>query len=357
MGFAISRGVKAKAFKVLIYGVEGIGKTLLAAKFPEPVFSDTEGSTNSYDIPRFEPAPDTWTLLLEQAKYVRDNPAVCKTYVIDSIDWAETLARKHICDKYKKTGIEDFGYGAGYAYLTEELGKYVNILTEICDKGVNVVATAHAVIRKFEQPDAMGSYDRWELKLQRSQKNDNCAMMKEWADIVLFCNYETNVVSQGNEMLKKKATGGKRVMYTTRTPTWDGKNRHGLPEKVPMDYESIRHIIEPVQAAPVAPAKPEPVQPKVEPVPDERVVYDANNPENADDMWKGIPDRLAQILLVNKVQPEELMYVVEQEGIFPDDGPSMEIRDYPEDLIDGWVIAEWDSIYKRIKENREDTPF
>ena len=30
---------------------------------------------------------------------------------------------------------------------------------------VNVVLTAHAQMRKFEQPDAAGAYDRWELKL------------------------------------------------------------------------------------------------------------------------------------------------------------------------------------------------
>ena len=353
MGFAISRGVVNKPYRVVIYGPEGVGKTSLAACFPDPLFSDTEGSTLRFPIPRMEPLPTTWELLNEQAKYVRDNPSVCKTYVIDTADWAETLSRKCVCAKYKKGGIEDFGYGQGYTYAAEEFGKLLNVLNEIHDKGIHIVLNAHAAITKFEQPDAMGAYDRWELKMHKKI----ATQLKEWADMVLFCNFETNVVSQGNEMLKKKATGGKRVIYTEHTPSWDAKNRNNLPSKLPMDYESIRHIIEPVQAVPVAPAKPEPVQPKVEPAPDERVVYDANNPENVDDMWKGIPDRLAQILLVNKVQPEELMYVVEQEGIFPDDGPSMKIRDYPEDLIDGWVIAEWDSIYKRIKENREDTPF
>ena len=33
------------------------------------------------------------------------------------------------------------------------------------DAGINVVLTAHAQIRKFEQPDEMGAYDRYELKL------------------------------------------------------------------------------------------------------------------------------------------------------------------------------------------------
>ena len=30
------------------------------------------------------------------------------------------------------------------------------------DNGIHVVLTAHAMMRKFEQPDEMGAYDRWE---------------------------------------------------------------------------------------------------------------------------------------------------------------------------------------------------
>ena len=42
----IMSGRIAKPQKVVIYGPEGIGKTTLAAQFPDPVFIDTEGSTN-----------------------------------------------------------------------------------------------------------------------------------------------------------------------------------------------------------------------------------------------------------------------------------------------------------------------
>ena len=41
-----------------------------------------------------------------------------------------------------------------------------------------------------------------------------------------------------------KAQGGRRVMYTSHHPCWDAKNRYGLPEEVPFDYDSIRSIIE-----------------------------------------------------------------------------------------------------------------
>ena len=342
MGFNLETGVINIPYKVLIYGVEGIGKTLLASHFPEPVFSDTEGSTVRYALNRGR--PKTWVELLEQAKHVRDTPGYCKTYVVDTVDWAYNMACKHVCAKYKKNGVEDFGYGAGYTYVAEEFGKLINVLDEIVNKGITVALVAHAAIVKFEQPDAMGSYDRWELKMHKKV----AGWLKEWTDMILFCNYETHVVSQNNQMLKQKATGGKRVMYTTRTPSWDGKNRDGLPEKIPMEYEQIRHIIERAYGQTV-PVIANPVTPKD----DERIIYD-QNPDEIDPNYLGIPDELLKLMLTCEVAPEEIMYVVGQEGYFPQDMP---IKDYPTDFVLGWIVAEWDTLVKRIKENREETPF
>lgn len=74
----------------------------------------------------------------------------------------------HMCSTSKQ-GIEDFGYGNGYVYEKEEIGRFLNMLQDLVDAGINVVLTAHAQMRKFEQPDEMGSYDRWELKLGKKQ--------------------------------------------------------------------------------------------------------------------------------------------------------------------------------------------
>ena len=61
----ITRGVIPTAKKVVIYGPEGIGKSTLASKFPDPVFIDTEGSTNHMDVARL-PAPSSWQMLLQE---------------------------------------------------------------------------------------------------------------------------------------------------------------------------------------------------------------------------------------------------------------------------------------------------
>ena len=74
----------------------------------------------------------------------------------------------------------------GYVYVKEEFGRFLNSLEEVVNAGVNVVLTAHAQIRKFEQPDEMGAYDRWELKLGKKTSSQTAPLVKEWSDALLI---------------------------------------------------------------------------------------------------------------------------------------------------------------------------
>ena len=240
MDFNITSGKVHTAVKTVIYGAEGIGKTTLAAQFPNPLFIDTEGSTKQLDVARL-PAPSSWEMLLQELDFVISKRP-CGTLVIDTVDWAEQLCIADLCAKNGKSGIEDFGYGKGWEFEKESFGKFLNKLTEVINAGINVTLTAHAALRKFEQPDEMGSYDRWEMKLGSKTTNKISPLIKEWADIVLFCNYKTLVVQTDKEGKKHKAQGNRRVMYTQHHPCWDAKNRYGLPEEIPMEYAQIAHI-------------------------------------------------------------------------------------------------------------------
>lgn len=231
----ISSGKVETAKKVIIYGPEGIGKSTLASKFPDPVFIDTEGSTKQLDVRRY-PAPSSWEDIVS---FVNDaiTGRTCKTLVIDTADWAEQACSRSVCSRQNVKGIEDIGYGKGYTYLAESFASLLSICSDAVAQGINVVFTAHAQMRKFEQPDELGAYDRWEMKLNKK----TAALLKEWADMILFCNYKTTVITDQNTK-SKKATGGSRVMYSTHHPCWDAKNRFNLPEVMDMDYKQIAHL-------------------------------------------------------------------------------------------------------------------
>lgn len=58
----ITKGKRARAQKVVVYGPEGIGKSTFASQFPEAVFIDTEGSTDNMDVSRLN-KPSSYTML------------------------------------------------------------------------------------------------------------------------------------------------------------------------------------------------------------------------------------------------------------------------------------------------------
>lgn len=374
----IIRGKLSGARKVCVYGPEGIGKSTFASHFPDPVFIDTEGSTKDMDVARME-APSSWQMLMEQVKYVKAHPETCRTLVIDTADWAEMLCTEAVCARSQKAGIEDFGYGKGYVYLTEEFGRLLNLLQELVDIGIHVVINAHAKMRKFEQPDEMGAYDRWELKLQKQ----TAPLLKEWADMVLFANYKTivvNVDGQGAQKGKNKAQGGKRVMYTSHHPCWDAKNRYGLPEELPFDYREIASIIEPaagqktpeqtlppVAEKPVTEASSAPEQPAVNPPAQEQK---APEPERSvpdyivlqQSKEENIPKALLDLMIAHRVTEWDVQNAVSKakggEGYYTSDTP---IERYDKDFIMGCLVEAWPQVYEMIrkeqKELDEEVPF
>jgi len=413
----VTRGIVPRAKKVVVYGPEGIGKSTFAAQFPDAIIIDVEGSTASMDVARLE--PKSWSELLSNVKDITaglvDVP--CRTLVIDTADWAETLCAESVCAQKHWDSLSSPGYGTGYRVAWEEFGKLMNELSTTVDKGINVVITAHAAMRKFEQPDEAGSYDRWEMKLQNSPKANIAAMVKEWADMVLFINYKT-IVADKDKQGKGKAQGGRRVMYTEHHPCWDAKNRYGLPAMMDFSYEGIRPIIEgqaPPKPAPAPTPTPAPVPaaPKVETaksdmyfmrgddfikvakgeeIPDltgavkiTKREFDAKKPLKAphDEAPKApakAPEKpaekpaekptenpTAEALGIDPAIPEKVRRLMEQygttewdiqnvvamKGYMPYDMP---VKDYPMDFVEGWLIpyfAKVAEMAEQIKDKAE----
>ncbi len=240
----ISNGVENTPVKAVIYGAEGIGKSTLASKMPKAIFFDVECGTARLAVQRTRPISkpfeDFNEIMTDFTEIInRRKELGIETIVFDTIDALELLIIKHVCQKHGKDGIESFGYSKGYTFVAEELKRFLEKCDAAIFAGLNVTLLAHARISKFEQPDEMGAYDRWELKLSKR----SAPLIKEWADLLLFCNYKTTVVVSGSgPEKKKKVQGGERVMYTTHHSCWDAKNRFNLPDELPLDFDSIKEL-------------------------------------------------------------------------------------------------------------------
>lgn len=365
----ISTGIQNKPIKAVIYGPEGIGKSTFASKFPAPLFIDTEGSTSRLNVARTDP-PSSLAMLSSMLTELAQNNHGYKTLVLDTADWAERLCIKAVCEKNSKAGIEDFGYGKGFTYVYEEMGRILNQLTTIWEHGMNIVITAHAAIRKFEQPDEMGAYDRWELKLINAPKCNVCAMIKEWADMVIFANYKTFAVAVDKDGKKHKAQGGERVMYTTHSPCWDAKNRFDLAPELPFDFGQIAHIFgdqsatvsknETVQQAvqqnvqPVQQTAQQTVTPQqTAPAQQAQEQFDADGFEDMTPRQLNIPDSLPKelkdLMQANGVDESDIRLVCSQRGYFTYDTP---ITTYPPDFVMGCLVGAWAQMLPLIRENQ-----
>ena len=378
----IIKGKRARAQKVVIYGTEGIGKSSLASQFPEPLFIDTEGSTDNMDVARLD-KPTSWIMLNNQIAFIKANPTVCKTLVIDTIDWAESLCVENLCAMHGKKGIEDFNYGNGYVYAKEEMGRFLNKLQDLIEIGINVVLTAHAQIRKFELPDEMGSYDKYELKLGKKTSSQTAPLVKEWADLLLFCNYKTYLISQ-EKSTKKKAQGNQRVMYTEHNPAWDAKNRHGLPSELPLDYSSIAHIFKTEVKEEVKKTvqtefkdeKKEQLQfeqpkyngdleaPKIEKTQEEKIMDNfgdivkevENTPvEDLVDPFISKPDYIPQplwdLMQQDNITEEDIKLVTESKGYFPKGTPMSVYNE--QGYLTGYIIPKWEGLKQLLKQIKQ----
>lgn len=260
----IVSGPRMKPPKVVIYGVGGIGKTTFAAGdatqgivgAPKPIFLFTEEGQGRLGMPRFElrdkdPVIRTWTDLMGCLEALYHGGHEYETVVIDTLDGAEPLLQAHVCAKFGKSNIEDFGYGKGYVHALDEARVLLHALESLRnDKGMCVVLTAHAEAKKFEAPDS-ASYDRYKLKLQERF----AAAVHDWTDVLLFARWKQSVVKEKEGMNQERARAvgaGERVVYTQERPAFWAKNRYGLPFELPLGWSHFVGAIVAPDGVPVS---------------------------------------------------------------------------------------------------------
>ena len=369
----ITKGpVKTTGIKVGIYGTEGVGKTTFASQFPGVVFIDTEGSTRHMDVARFD-APESLKDVLEQLNYVVGHSSEIGTVVIDTVDWLEKFIFRAVCEEKKIQNIEDMGYGKGYVFAKQKMQGILELLDVITKLGVHVVLICHSMIRKFELPDEMGSYDRYMLKL--NEKNI-APLVKEWVDLLLFVNYRTDIVTDADGKTKKGKGGQKRIMYANHSACWDAKNRFGLPDEMPFEYGQIAELFG--EAKPVEATSAEEPEERIEPgepvvlphvkkdapaeVKSVKKVPAKKEPQERPDSMKSEDEDKDQLLkmLWNMMQkdgvedPTVVQAVVAEKDYYDLTVP---IKDYDQDFIRDVLIEAWDQVNRMCQTKNKDLPF
>jgi hypothetical protein len=175
---------------------------------------------------------------MESLSALYSEPHEFSTVVIDSVDWLEPLVWAKACRDNGWGSIEDAGYGKGYVAALGLWRQYIEGLNALRDdRGMTVVQIAHTDIKRFDSPEH-DPYDRYVIKLHSRA----AALLQEHSDIVLFANYRISTVKSDvgfNKKISRAVGSGERVIHTAERPAYLAKNRYGLPDTLPLEWQAF----------------------------------------------------------------------------------------------------------------------
>lgn len=216
---------------VTICGDAGMGKTSLAAAFPNPIFIRAEDGMQA--IPS-DKRPDALPLvtsakqLWEQLAAVIHEQHDYQTLVIDSVTALERLFVADVLEqdpKAKSINQALGGYGAGVAAVAamhQRVRKGAGLVND--KRGMHVVFVAHADVETMRLPDA-DDYMRYSLRLPPK----SMPPYVDDVDVVGFVRLVT--YTKGDDGERKKAIStGDRELVCHAVASNVSKNRYGLTE-------------------------------------------------------------------------------------------------------------------------------
>lgn len=228
-------GVLKEPWRLLLFGVEGIGKSSFAAAMPRPIFIDPETGSGQLDVARFPP-PQNFADVLDAVRELRETKHDYQSLVFDTIDWVEPLIWKHICTRDRMQDIEEYGYGKGYQIAIDEwriLLRDLELLER--EKKMNILLCGHSQVKTFKNPEG-ADFDRYEPQLNVKA----AGLLKQWPRAVLFAHYEQYAEKENRYSLKAKGVAsGQRLIFTNRTAAYDAKNRYELPASLQLSWEEF----------------------------------------------------------------------------------------------------------------------
>ena len=225
--------------RIILHGVEKIGKTSWAAHAPGVIIGMARGETGLESLIDAKQLPETphfgewqvWQDVLDAIDNLRTEEHAYKTLVLDTLNGVERLCHEHVCARdygnvWGKKGFANYmqGYEVALADWRELLVALDNLRAE---RKMAVVALVHSKIQGFRNPEG-ADYDRY----QPDMHYKTWGLTHKWADAILFANYYTEIIDDG---ARPRGIGGQlRSIYTQRHAAYDAGNRLGLPEEIDM---------------------------------------------------------------------------------------------------------------------------
>lgn len=241
---SIKKGVQHKAPRIVLLGVEKIGKSTFAAGSDNPIFLPIKGEegVDDLDVAKF-PRAETFDDVLAAVRTLIKEDHEFKTFIIDSVSALEPVIWAKLCEEDNVDSIELYqkGFGKGYTAAANKMRDLMEGLDRLRSKGISVILIGHVKVKRFDDPLG-ASFDQYQFDL-----NERIQLaLQRWADSILFANSETIVKTEDVGFNKEKKTGkdltGTRYLFTQKRPGHPGGGRgvYGrLPYKLPLSWEAF----------------------------------------------------------------------------------------------------------------------
>jgi hypothetical protein len=249
---SVTQGTARSGQRIVIAGVEKIGKTTLACNAPRPLLIPLEMGFASVAAHRTK-VIETWLelnlLLNEISASAQAGSFPFQTLVFDSATALERLIHEAVLQtdpSYAKKNKNALtmesalgGYGKAYGYANELFWKF----TQTCDMlaiygGINIVLTCHTFASSVQDP-TVGEYNTWDLLLHSPKNNKTHGkreLLTQWADMVGFLHEPVYVVGGKDDAKVVRAISQNkgRLLGVDRTPAYVAGNRYGLTGEIPI---------------------------------------------------------------------------------------------------------------------------
>lgn len=259
---AISSSQSKTGIRVVLSGVEKVGKTTLATNAPRALLIPLETGYSGVvvnKVPMLEHYSFVMQLLDEIGQAASAGQFAYQSLVFDSATALErlihlaVLATDPAYAAGNKKGVTMESALGGYGKAYQLANQYFDDFLKKCDMlavhfGINIVVTCHVFAAKIIDP-TVGEYDSWDLLLH-SPKNQKTygkrEMITQWADVVGFL-HEPLFVIEGDKMNKGVSANKGRVLSISRTPAYVAGNRFGMTTDIPVPaaggWNSLAHAM------------------------------------------------------------------------------------------------------------------
>ena len=224
----ITRGKTFGAPRILLYGMEGIGKSTFAANFPDPVYVQTEDGLGNIDCAKF-PLAQSAEDAFKQLDALR-SPNEFQTVVVDSLDWLERLIWDQVAKDAKVDSIEKIGYGKGYVIALTYWRKILDVLSALHAQNKIVLLLAHAVAEDYTDPE-VANLKRFTPRLHKTARS----LIAEYVDVILLATRQYGAA--------KGDANNPRIVRTEASPFQVAKSRYDVPAELPLDANAVLDAI------------------------------------------------------------------------------------------------------------------